>query len=77
MPQLLPLSLVRRGSIAKIDQITGQPAQVQRLEELGLRRGLEVQVLQQGRPCIVRCRGAKLCLRGNQCNCVFVRVDSN
>ncbi len=77
MPQLIPLNLVQPGSKAAIDQISGQPAEVQRLEELGLRRGSKIEILKQGCPCIVRCRGAKYCLRGNDCTCVWVRVDDS
>ena len=75
MAHLLPINLLRTGRVARIDEIAGQPGEVQRLEELGLRRGSEIEVLQQGCPCIVRCRGAKYCLRGNECTCVLVRVD--
>ena len=77
MPEIIPLNLLRPGSKAAIDLISGDPDEVQRMEELGLQAGSVIEVLQQGCPCIVRCRGAKYCLRGNDCNCVWVRVDEN
>jgi len=75
MSEIIPLNLLRTGSKAANDTINGDPVEVQRMEELGLRKGSEIEVLQHGCPCIVRCRGAKYCLRGNDCNCVWVRVD--
>lgn len=77
MSEIIPLKFLQPGSKAAIDLISGQPNEVQRMEELGLRAGSEIEVLQQGCPCIVRCRGAKYCLRGNDCNCVWVRIDEN
>ncbi|MDG2105891.1 MAG: FeoA family protein [Pirellulaceae bacterium] len=76
MPEIIPLKLLRPGSKAAIDTIDGQPDEVQRMEELGLQQGSEIEVLQHGCPCIVRCRGVKYCLRGNDCHCVWVRVNS-
>lgn len=77
MSEIIPLSLLRPGAKASIDLISGQPDEVQRMEELGLSAGNEIEVLQQGCPCIVRCRGAKYCLRGNDCSCVWVRINEN
>ncbi len=77
MSQILPLNLLRPGCKAAIDLISGDPDEVQRMEELGLQAGSEIEVLQQGCPCIVRCRGVKYCLRGNDCNCVWVRLNEN
>ena len=76
MPEIIPLNLLRPGSKAAIDTIDGQPEEVQRMEELGLQQGSEIEVLQHGCPCIVRCRGDKYCLRGNDCHCVWVRVNT-
>ncbi len=77
MSEIIPLRMLRPGDRASIDLISGQPDEVQRMEELGLSAGNEIEVLQQGCPCIVRCRGAKYCLRGNDCSCVWVRVNQN
>ncbi len=77
MSEIIPLSLLRPGSRAAIDLISGQPNEVQRMEELGLSAGHEIEVLQHGCPCIVRCRGAKYCLRGNECSCVWVRIHED
>jgi Fe2+ transport system protein FeoA len=77
MSEIIPLSLLRCGVRAAIGLISGAPNEVQRMEELGLSEGNEIEVLQHGCPCIVRCRGAKYCLRGNECSCVWVRITED
>ena len=42
----------------------GRPDDVRRLEELGLRVGEPVEMIDAGVPCIIRLAGAKLCFRG-------------
>lgn len=76
MPDLLPLHLVAAGLFARIEQILGAAEQVQRLEELGLRAGTRVEVVQHGSPCIVRLTGSTLCLRDGAALQVLVRVDA-
>jgi Fe2+ transport system protein FeoA len=44
------------------------------MQELGLSAGCEIEVLQEGCPCIVRCKGTRYCLRGNECSCIWVRI---
>lgn len=43
--------------------IVGQPDHVHRLEEFGLRRGIEIEMFRPGNPCIVRLAGNKVCIR--------------
>ncbi len=76
MSEIIPLNLLRSGTRGAIDLVSGLPNEVQRMEELGISAGNEIEVLQEGCPCIVRCRGAKYCLRGKECSCIWVRVDS-
>lgn len=49
------------------------PDQVHRLEELGMRSGAEVQMVQPGSACIVRLAGSKLCVRADELLRVLVR----
>lgn len=70
MPELLPLQLLAPGQAACVEQLYGQPDDVHRLEELGLRRGAEIEMVQTGSPCIVRVAGSKLCFR----ECDLLRV---
>ena len=53
--------------------VLGQPAEVHRLEEIGLRGGTNVQMIQPGSPCIIRLAGNKLCLRADELLSVMVR----
>ena len=54
-------------------QVVGQPEQVHRLEELGLRGGTTVEMVQNGSPCIIRLAGHKLCFRADDMLHVLVR----
>jgi ferrous iron transport protein A len=60
---MVPITQLRRGEVAEISHILGTPEEVRRLEELGLRGGVHLEIVQGGSPCIVRVAGAKLCFR--------------
>lgn len=60
---LLPLELLQPGELATISELTGEPAAVHRLEELGLRRGAEIQMVAPGRPCLIAIGHQRLSLR--------------
>lgn len=70
---LLPLDLLNTGEWADVAEISGEPAMVGRLAELGLRQGCRLQVLQPGSPCLLQIDQCKLCLRGNDCTQILVR----
>jgi len=70
----MPLRLLRRGDAAEIDQVIGQPEQVHRLQELGLRAGVAVEMVQPGSTCIVRIQNQKLCVRDADLFSVLVRL---
>ena len=74
MTHILSLNRLRRGETAEIFEVTGSARDVQRLHEMGICLGCKVEVVQQGCPCIVRLRGAKYCLRGDDCQCVLVSL---
>ncbi|MDA1050885.1 MAG: FeoA family protein [Planctomycetota bacterium] len=73
MEELLPLNLLVRGQHALIEHLVGQSEQVHRLEELGLRAGVPVEMLEPGIPCIVRIADQKLCFRDADLFSVMVR----
>ena len=73
MYDLIPLNLLATGQTANIDRVTGQPDQVHRLEELGLRGGATIEMVQSGSPCIVRLAGQKLCVRADELLSILVR----
>lgn len=62
----IPITHLRRGEVADISQLLGSPEQVRRLEELGLRSGVRLEIVQSGSPCIVRVDGTKLCFRHDE-----------
>jgi len=72
MHDLVPLSTLSPGQSAKVRQVVGKTDQVRRLEELGLRHGVQLEMVRHGTPCIVRIGGpssrrsfggSKLCFR--------------
>jgi ferrous iron transport protein A len=74
MPNLLPLRLLPSGQRARIDQLLGRANDVHRLQELGMRIGSDIEMVQAGSPCIVKLDGARLAFRDDEgCN-VLVRV---
>jgi ferrous iron transport protein A len=69
MPDLVPIAFMQPGQTAEVRQIVGQPEQVRRMEELGVRSGVTLELVQAGKPCIVRVGPAKLCFRdGEMCS---------
>jgi ferrous iron transport protein A len=74
MPNLLPLQLLPSGHRARIDQLLGRAEEVNRLQEIGIRVGLAIEMIRTGSPCIVNLDGACVAFRDNEeCN-VLVRV---
>ncbi|MEO2022551.1 MAG: FeoA domain-containing protein [Pirellulaceae bacterium] len=63
MTTSIPLQLLQAGQTARIDHLAGADEVVKRLEEMGLREGTEVEMVQPGSPCIVRLGDVKLCFR--------------
>jgi Fe2+ transport system protein FeoA len=70
---LIPLHLLSAGQTGQIGQLMGRPEQVQRLEELGLRDGVEIEMVCGGTPCIVRLNGQRVCFRGGEALNVLVQ----
>lgn len=73
MFELIPLRCLRSGQTAEVGQLVGDPQQVHRLQELGLRQGTKVEMVQAGSPCIIRTSGTKLCFRQSDAIGVLVR----
>ena len=48
MPDTFPLQMLAAGQRARIDQLVGRPDEVHRLQELGMRVGTSVEMLQSG-----------------------------
>lgn len=60
---MVPISYLRAGQIAEVNEVVGPLEQVRRLAELGLRRGARLELVRAGSPCIVRIDGATFCYR--------------
>lgn len=73
MQDLIPLRMLVPGQTGQIGQILGCPDHVHRLEELGLRTGTQVQMVQSGSPCIIQLAGNRLCFRQNDAFSVLVQ----
>jgi len=71
---LIPLHMLARGEIAEIGQLVGLADDIHRLEELGLRSGVTIEMLQPGTPCIVGLAGHRLCFRHNDSVGILVRA---
>jgi ferrous iron transport protein A len=70
----IPLAMLRPGQLARIDQLMGGEDEVHRLQELGMRVGTTIEMVQSGSPCIVKLDGNKLCFRSTEATSVLVRL---
>lgn len=73
MEEQLPIGLLPRGQSAEIVQLIGRPEHVQRLHELGLWPGAQVELVQAGSPCILKLNGQRLCFRETELVGILVR----
>ena len=74
MFDLIPLGSLRAGQSGLVAQVVGHADHIHRLEELGVRDGASVEILQAGSPCIVQLAGNKLCFRGGETMSILVRM---
>jgi len=74
---LVPLTCLRNGQSAIVGQVLGKSDLVIRLEEMGLRGGATVEMVQSGTPCIIRLAGHKLCFRADEATAVLVDVGAS
>ena len=74
LSQSLPLQFLPTGRSAWVDELFGAPEQIHRLEELGMRPGTRIEMVQAGSPCIVRLGSSKFCFREADLLNVLVRL---
>nr|WP_201443435.1 FeoA family protein [Pirellula staleyi] len=77
MHDFIPLEMLSAGQTARIAAICGDPDDTHRLEELGLRQGQLVEMVQPGIPCVLKLAGSKLCFRGGQLTGVLVELGDH
>lgn len=74
VPNLIPLHLLMPGQSGLVFEIAGEPHLVRRLDEMGLRNGTQVRMVQPGHPCIVAVDHQRFSFRGNDSAMVLVEV---
>ena len=73
--ELIPLRFLLPGETAQVSQLCGSLEHRRHLQELGLREGALIQMLQRGNPCIVELGNARLCFRETEgCQVLVERV---
>jgi Fe2+ transport system protein FeoA len=74
LPETIPLQYLPAGRSGSIVEIDGDPQWVRRLDEMGLRRGVVVRMIQSGRPCIVAFDQSRISFRGEEAALVLVEL---
>lgn len=69
------MQMLKTGEKAVVDAVIGDAASTNRLREMGLQDGVEVQMVRTGSCCIVRLGNRKLGFRSDDSASVLVRVD--
>jgi Fe2+ transport system protein FeoA len=72
--QILPMQLLNPGETGRISDIAGETHLVRRLDEMGLRAGVKIRMVQPGKPCIVAFDHQRLSFRGEDEAVVLVEV---
>ena len=72
--QFVPLDLLALNERGRIVDVEGEDAVVHRLEELGVRVGTIVQMLQLGSPCILGINDQRLSFRPESTTTVLIEV---
>jgi Fe2+ transport system protein FeoA len=70
---LLPVEFLQAGEWAEVADVTGEPAWIGRMAELGIRAGSRLRVLQPGSPCLLQLDGLRISLRGDWSTRILVR----
>jgi ferrous iron transport protein A len=73
MVDLVPIHQLPAGGSGRVMHILGCPEQVQRVKEMGIRDGAEIQMVRAGVPCIIRAGMQTLCVRGSDLLNVLVQ----
>ena len=80
MPQSKTLDQIPKGRFVHVIDIVGEDAITRRLNDLGLREGVQVQVVRKaplGDPTVFELCGYQLCLRRSESERVRVTLDAD
>lgn len=69
---MIPLQLLSTGEPAVVEDLDGPDASIHRLREMGIEPGVEVEMVREGTPCIVRIGAQQFCLRVDDSTTIFV-----
>ena len=72
--QIVPLHLLQPGETGCVCDVSGEDTLIARLDEMGLRTGAHVRMVQPGQPCIVALDNQRLSLRAADDTLVLVEV---
>jgi Fe2+ transport system protein FeoA len=73
--ELIVLGFLTAGQSATVETVMGLSDDAHRLQEIGLRAGARVQMIQPGNPCLVRLGDQRLGLRSDSLAKVLVRPE--
>ncbi len=73
--ELILLGLLTAGQSATVETVLGRTDDAHRLQEIGLRSGARVQMIQPGNPCMVRLGDQRLGLRSDALSTILVRPE--
>ena len=74
MHQVVPLEMLVAGEEARVVEIDGQSAFVDRLAEMGLRAGVVLRMVKPGQPCILAIDNHRLSFRCDEAAAILVEV---
>lgn len=74
MSHVIPLDLLANGASARVYALDGRTEFVVRLQEMGLREGVEVRMVRSGSPCIIAIENQRLSFRGEETSSVLVEL---
>jgi Fe2+ transport system protein FeoA len=60
---LLPLDFLKSNEEAHVVELVGDPRQIHRLEEMGLRVGAAIRMVRPGAPCLLALDGKRISIR--------------
>ncbi len=59
----LPIEFLSADSEGTIVELSGNPSYLHRLEEMGIRNGVRIKMVQSGEPCLIAIEGRRVSLR--------------
>jgi ferrous iron transport protein A len=77
MRQMIPMGLLPAGACGTVVRIDGQPNVVLRLQEMGVRPGCHVRMIQPGAACVVAIGNHRFGFRGAEAAVVLVEIPSS